>query len=129
MNKNNRYKTLLEVLGHLKNKGFTHNFLLNGYGELVEGKDVFLFPSQIEIIEFHRFEGQINPAYISNLYAVQTCTGRKGTVVDAYGAEGMEAVCVWSWRFRSNFNINKTGESKTIGKKNKLLRHVPKKQE
>ncbi|QGY47689.1 phosphoribosylpyrophosphate synthetase [Maribellus comscasis] len=92
MDKNNQYETLVEALEQLKERGYTHNFQVNEHGQLIEDKEGFFFPSEVELHEFHRFEGDTNPADMSILYAVQTSTGLKGTVVDAYGAEGSEVI-------------------------------------
>jgi hypothetical protein len=92
MDKNNQYGTLVEALEQLKKKGYTHYFQVNEQGQLTEDKKAFFLPSDVELHEFHRFEGNTNPADMSILYAVQTSTGLKGTVVDAYGADGSEVI-------------------------------------
>ena len=39
----------------------------------------------VKAVNFYRFEGISNPDDMSILYAIETCDGRKGTLVDAYG--------------------------------------------
>ncbi len=39
----------------------------------------------VRAVNFYRFEGISNPDDMSILYAIETCDGRKGTLVDAYG--------------------------------------------
>jgi len=92
MGKNNQYETMVEALEQLKNKGYTHNFQVNEHGHLVEGEEVSFLPSQVELKEFHRFEGLTNPSDMSILYALETSSGLRGTVVDAYGVSGSETV-------------------------------------
>lgn len=40
---------------------------------------------EVKAVNFYRFEGISNPDDMSILYAIETCDGRKGTLVDAYG--------------------------------------------
>jgi hypothetical protein len=88
---NNQYDTLMEALDDLGKKGFTHNFHVSEQG-LSEKKGVYFEPADVKLIEFHRFEGITNPSDMSILYAVETNSGLKGTVVDSYGADGSEEI-------------------------------------
>ncbi|WP_430973585.1 hypothetical protein [Sunxiuqinia rutila] len=88
MNKNNQYATMVEALKELDKRGYTHNFRVNEYGQLEENRTRHYPPSEVELHEFHRFEGATNPSDMSIVYAVQTKSGTKGTVVDSYGAGG-----------------------------------------
>ncbi|MGQ7869315.1 hypothetical protein [Sunxiuqinia sp. sy24] len=90
MNKNNQYSTMLEAMQDLTKRGYTHNFRVNEHGQLEENKTVHYPPNEVELHEFHRFEGETNPADMSIVYAVQTKSGAKGTVVDSYGVDGSE---------------------------------------
>ncbi|MFL5787872.1 MAG: hypothetical protein ACJ748_07445, partial [Flavisolibacter sp.] len=42
-------------------------------------------PKDVKAVNFYRFEGDSNPDDMSILYAIETCDGTKGTLVDAYG--------------------------------------------
>ncbi len=90
MNKNNQYSTLVEALKNLASRGYTHNCRVNRYGQLEESKTEHYLPSEVELHEFHRFEGETNPSDTSILYAIKTNSGEKGTVVDSYGVDGSE---------------------------------------
>ena len=72
------YGTLSEAMADLEKRGFTHSF---------GGKEVgaALHPDEFEIVEFYRFEGMSNPDDSSVVYAIQSQTGLKGILVDAYG--------------------------------------------
>jgi hypothetical protein len=80
-----KYRTLVEALDQLSRKGFTHSF------KLIEGKLANLEtgksyrPEDLRIVEYHRFEGDSNPADMSVVFAVKCCDGRKGTIVSSYG--------------------------------------------
>lgn len=42
-------------------------------------------PDEVKIINFYRFEGESDPSDNAILYVVETSTGEKGTLTDAYG--------------------------------------------
>jgi hypothetical protein len=88
---NNQYDTLIEALEDLNSKGFSGNFHINEKG-MSEQKGVYFKPSDVKLIEFHRFEGITNPSDMSILYVIETNSGQKGTVVDSYGADGSEQI-------------------------------------
>ncbi len=81
---------MVEAIADLAKRGYTHNFAINENGQLVEGKDIHLYPFEVELHEFHRFEGDTNPSDMSIVYAVKTKNGMMGTVVDAFGVSGSE---------------------------------------
>ena len=87
---NNQYSNLAMAISELQKRGFTHNFSVNDNGQLEEHKGKFYSFSEVELIEFHRFDGMTNPSDDSILYAIKTRSGLKGTVVDSYGANGSE---------------------------------------
>jgi mannose-6-phosphate isomerase class I len=89
---NNQYDTLIGAIQDLKEKGYTHNFEINEKELLheIDGEE-FAF-TEVKLNEYHRFEGMTNPSDSSILYVLETNTGIKGTVVDAYGADGSKVV-------------------------------------
>lgn len=42
-------------------------------------------PSQVSIAEWHHFEGVSDPDDMAILYAIETRTGVRGTIADAFG--------------------------------------------
>ena len=90
MNHNNRYNTMLEAIEDLQKRGYKHNFKINEMGRLAEGLDQGISAYEVELHEFHRFEGQSNPSDSSIVYAVETSLGQKGIVVDSFGVDGSE---------------------------------------
>ena len=88
--KNNNYDTLVEAIEALRKLGYTHNFSVNQSGMLVEGRKEGYIADEVELHEFHRFEGNTNPSDMSIVYAVQTNSGKRGIVVDSYGVNGSE---------------------------------------
>lgn len=87
---NNRYNTLAEATTELKKRGFTANFKVDENEKLTDSEGNQFDPSDVTLIEFHRFEGISNPADSTIIYAVEAETGEKGTVVDSFGADASE---------------------------------------
>ncbi len=87
---NNQYSTLSEAINDLQKRGFTQNFSINTSGQLKSSKGELFSFSEVELVEFHRFDGMTNPNDDSILYAVKTNSGLHGTVVDSYGHDGSE---------------------------------------
>jgi len=82
----NTYDTLSEAIEALKKKGYDTDFNLVDDG--IESKHLksTWTASQIEVEESFRFEGMTNPGDNSVLYVINTDDGKKGLLVDAYGA-------------------------------------------
>ena len=80
--------TLVSSLNGFVEKGFTEDYKAeqSGLKALKTGK--IYRPEDIKVVDFHRFEGTSDPGDQSILYAIETIDGGKGTLVDAYGAEG-----------------------------------------
>ena len=87
---NNRYDTLAEASTELKKRGFKANFKVNENEKLVDSEGNQFAPSDVTLVEFHRFEGISNPADSTIIYAVETNKNIKGTVVDSFGADASE---------------------------------------
>ncbi len=82
-----QYDTLSEATNDLHKRGFNLDFDQRGeYLECVQDKGICLNPEDFEIVEFHRFEGMSNPSDTSVVYALEAKNGRKGILIDAYGA-------------------------------------------
>ena len=81
------YTTLIDAVQDMKNRGYTYDF--NIKEDHIECPDLDkknYAPKEFEVKEFHRFEGMTDPGDNSIIYAVETSTGEKGTMIDAYGA-------------------------------------------
>ncbi|HAD97521.1 MAG TPA: phosphoribosylpyrophosphate synthetase [Cryomorphaceae bacterium] len=82
----NTYETLSQGIDELTKRGYTLDFNLLSDSIECKSEDLRYKPAEFHIDEFHRFEGMTNPDDMSILYAISTNDGRKGTMVDAYGA-------------------------------------------
>lgn len=90
--RNNQYDTLVQALNELYQRGYIHNFRIDETGQMIENPKSRYSPSEVRLLEYHRFEGMTNPSDMSIVYAVETKNGIKGTVVDSYGAAGTDYV-------------------------------------
>lgn len=78
-------KTLSACTSKLSADGFVAQFKASKSGlESLETHKVF-GPAEVKIINFYRFEGESDPSDNAILYAIETNTGEKGTLTDAYG--------------------------------------------
>lgn len=80
------YETLVEALNDLYRRGYTHNF--NRLDQCLEASAIrcVLQPSEFEIRELYRFEGDSNPGDNVIVYAISSYTGStKGVLVNGYG--------------------------------------------
>lgn len=84
---------MVYILGKLRKEGFKLDFKVTDDGRLctLDGKQSFT-PEQVQIVNFYRFEGESNPDDMSILYVLETDTGAKGTISDAYGAYSDEII-------------------------------------
>ena len=77
--------TLSERMNDLKSKGYREEFKISGNSlKTNDGLHSFT-PKQIKINEHFRFEGESDPGDMTVLYAVETDSGIKGLLIDAFG--------------------------------------------
>lgn len=91
MNKKNSYDTLSQAMNSLKDRGFNEEVEVIDDSHIRIGDQEYS-DQEIEILEFHRFEGMSNPADTSVVYALNSKDGNKGLLADAYGADASEKV-------------------------------------
>lgn len=80
------YDTVVAAINGLKARGYSINFNI-AFDKLVCSENTTcLNPSEFEIVEVHRFEGNSNPADEDVVYAVESKRGeKKGIVTSAFG--------------------------------------------
>jgi hypothetical protein len=78
--------TLSEAINHAVREGYTEDFQFSSGVLTTMGDKSRYTPNDITIPNFYRFEGYSDPNDNSILYLIETADGRKGTLVDAYGA-------------------------------------------
>ena len=89
---NNQYDSLLDALVQLRKKGYTCSFNIKPNGLYCPEKDETFTPEEVDIVEFHRFEGNTDFSDMSVLYVLQTTNNCKGVLIDAYGTYSNAAV-------------------------------------
>jgi hypothetical protein len=77
--------TVSEAIDRLARRGFTGHFAVQGdrLRDLVSGR---LFDAtDVVIRDFYRFEGISDPDDMSIVYAIESLSGVRGTLTDAFG--------------------------------------------
>ena len=77
------YATVTEALKKLHNQGFTTDFNLEE--NLLAFKTGRFKPSDFEIVDVYRYEGDTDPGDESTVYAIESASGLKGVLVAGYG--------------------------------------------
>jgi hypothetical protein len=85
------YDTLSQAVDELKKRGFTTDFNLESDHLSCSHSPVRLSPSEFEITEVYRFEGESDPADESVVYAIESRHGQKGVLVDGFGISANNA--------------------------------------
>ena len=80
-----QYDTVSEAVNGLKQRGYTIDFNLMVEGIICHDTPVALMPSEFEITEVHRFEGNSDPADEAVVFAIESKYGHKGVLVNGYG--------------------------------------------
>jgi hypothetical protein len=77
---------LQKCLNRLEQKGYTDQFRVEKkrLQSMTDAKKKYK-PQDLTAVNFYRFEGISDPDDMSILYAIETCDGQKGTLIDAYG--------------------------------------------
>ena len=81
----NQYETILEALLELSKSGYAYSFKIEkGKAVCIETGDIF-DAEDLTIVEFHRFEGDTDPADMSVIFVVENDKNINGCIIDAYG--------------------------------------------
>lgn len=82
----NQYDTVVAAFEGLKKRGYTLDFNIAFDKLECDGTGECLDPSEFEITEVHRFEGQTNPSDEDVVYAIESTDGKtKGVLHSAFG--------------------------------------------
>lgn len=84
--KSHKMTTVNECLEYAIANGFTEIFKPVGRWLTTEENETVYNPADVSIVNFYRFEGVSDPEDNSILYLIETRDGKKGTLIDAYGA-------------------------------------------
>jgi len=79
------YDTVAEAVNGLKQRGYTIDFNLETDRIHCPATPLSLKPSEFEIAEVYRFEGDSDPADEAIVYAIESRHGQKGILVNGFG--------------------------------------------
>ncbi|WGK65110.1 phosphoribosylpyrophosphate synthetase [Croceiramulus getboli] len=81
------FDTLSEATRALQKDGYTLDFNLADEGVQCKALNAMYNADELQVDSYYRFEGKANPADNSIVYALSTGDGKKGILVDGYGAK------------------------------------------
>jgi hypothetical protein len=90
--KDRNYSNMTEALKGLAENGYKENFMVLGKNLKAVEHDELFTRAEIQIVDFYRFEGESDPDDMAVLYVIETNSGLKGTVVDAFGTYATKEV-------------------------------------
>ncbi|MEO6521404.1 MAG: phosphoribosylpyrophosphate synthetase [Mucilaginibacter sp.] len=79
------YATVTQALSNLKDRGYTDEFDFKDQYLFCNEKGIQFNPQELKITEVYRFEGASDPEDSSVVYAIESASGLKGVLIDAYG--------------------------------------------
>lgn len=80
------YDTVVAAINGLRERGYKTDFNLAFDKIICNETNICLNPSEFEIVEVYRFEGDTNPSDEDVVYAVESKDGKmKGVLTGAYG--------------------------------------------
>jgi hypothetical protein len=85
-------KDLASCTNRMKEEGYKEDFQVNEDGLSTFDNSRTYKPGDVSIVSFYRFEGVSDPGDNTILYVIETNDGKKGTLVDGYGAYADENV-------------------------------------
>lgn len=96
------YETISEAISKLKQRGYQLDFNLDE-NCLICNEEKFQ-PEDFEIAEVYRFEGDTDPADEAVVYAIESKSGQKGVLVNAFGiyADSMSDRMIKKLSFQKN---------------------------
>jgi hypothetical protein len=84
--------TLAATIDHLNRRGFTGHFGVITDGLREFGTGVTFRADEVRICDCFRFEEASDPSDIAVVYAIESRTGVRGTLVDAFGLYSNPAI-------------------------------------
>jgi hypothetical protein len=84
--------TLAATIDHLNRLGFTGHFGVIADGLREFGTGVTFRAAELRICDCYRFEGLSDPGDMAIVYAIESRTGVRGTLVDACGVYSNPAI-------------------------------------
>ncbi|HET7875277.1 MAG TPA: phosphoribosylpyrophosphate synthetase [Methylomirabilota bacterium] len=86
------YATLADAIDDLTRRGFTEHFGIVDGGLRALDLGMTFRADELAIREYHRFEGVSDPDDLAIVYAIESRSGVRGILVDAFGVYSNPAV-------------------------------------
>lgn len=83
----NSYDNLVQATAAFAERGFSGQFKYIDNQLVHLETDSSYRADQLQIVEYHRFEGATNPSDMSVIFGIETDDGMKGTLIMAYSAD------------------------------------------
>ena len=77
---------MVDILRKLHEEGYTVQFRADEKGITSDATQKHYSANKVTINHFYRFEGESSSDDSSIVYAIETASGEKGTLIDSYGA-------------------------------------------
>src|SRR5262250_2864184 len=100
--------TVAETIEDLNRRGFTGHFGVTGDGLREFGTGVTFRATALRICECFRLEADCDPSETAIVYAIETETGVRGTLIDAFGLYADPAIS----EFMTRVSIGQTADSR-----------------
>lgn len=95
------YDTMVEALNDLNRRGYTYDFNLREDCIYCAAIDQSFEADRFNVVEHHRFEGASDPGDLSEVIAIETKSGHKGTLTDGVGISStLSPAMIEKLRFR-----------------------------
>lgn len=78
-------KTVSQVMERLRENHFIHDFSVEDENLFCKETNESFSPDEILIDKVYRFEGESDPEDMAILYGIESRSGTKGILLDAYG--------------------------------------------
>ena len=80
------YRNLIEAVNGLRSRGYNYDFNYQNACLFCDKITEKFEAGDLKITEYYRFEGMSDPEDNSVIYAIESNSGHKGIMIDAYGA-------------------------------------------
>jgi len=107
-------RTLSATVEDLAQRGFTQHFGVAGQMLRALGSGQAFGPNEVAIREYHRFEGDSDPADMAIVYAIETVNGTRGTLVDAFGVYASPAISAFLDRVRFGGQLSEPAAARPV---------------
>ncbi|HEY8388353.1 MAG TPA: hypothetical protein VIK74_07100 [Parasegetibacter sp.] len=85
-------KSLSSCVNRMLQDGYTEGFTASDTGIRSIRSRKLYYPTDVQVVNFFRFEGSSDPDDNAVMYVIETVDGAKGILIDAYGAYADDSI-------------------------------------